>query len=438
MLQCIKSIWRSHQLLAGLAVVLAALSFSAAAANSGWWVAAAHDSGHLQASAYIKSLGVHEVKPSKLNRAYFEKLVVMADRGDVTAQYIVAIAYINGHGVSRNKMAGKRWLTRASESGNARAKALIASGIPRHHVFPDNPELASTSSPRAALPSVATVSPELLAPPTESELSQQREEHEIVKNKTAGAPPAQVAPAARSTTEAVQQRAGWQGWLDVVLAVLTKPYDGMYWTWWAGAMGLAFLTVGFWVVTGNTLGVSSSWDRLVSYRESRKAQQASEVLAQASDDDVERAMMEATLAEFGDDLPDEMREQMAQMEALSPTLSPADRGSREQRAPFGAHVLFLLFMTLGGTIAALTAGDLKIQYDMGEKFVSFFGSGTVSWIVLLIGGFLVGFGTRMGGGCTSGHGLSGCSRFQTGSLVGTAAFFGTAIVVSILLAVMMG
>ena len=62
------------------------------------------------------------------------------------------------------------------------------------------------------------------------------------------------------------------------------------------------------------------------------------------------------------------------------------------------------------------------------------GTGAVSFAILLGGGVLVGFGTRMAGGCTSGHGLSGCSRLQPGSLVATATFLGTAIGVSLLAA----
>jgi uncharacterized membrane protein YedE/YeeE len=42
---------------------------------------------------------------------------------------------------------------------------------------------------------------------------------------------------------------------------------------------------------------------------------------------------------------------------------------------------------------------------------------------ILIGGLLVGFGTRMGSGCTSGHGLCGIARFSRRSIVATAVFF---------------
>ncbi len=44
-------------------------------------------------------------------------------------------------------------------------------------------------------------------------------------------------------------------------------------------------------------------------------------------------------------------------------------------------------------------------------------------IVLLIAGFLVGFGSRYAGGCTSGHAISGLSNFQLPSLIAVLGFF---------------
>ena len=47
--------------------------------------------------------------------------------------------------------------------------------------------------------------------------------------------------------------------------------------------------------------------------------------------------------------------------------------------------------------------------------------------VVIAGGLLVGFGTRMGGGCTSGHGVCGMSRLSLRSLTATAIFMGAAM-----------
>jgi uncharacterized membrane protein YedE/YeeE len=52
-----------------------------------------------------------------------------------------------------------------------------------------------------------------------------------------------------------------------------------------------------------------------------------------------------------------------------------------------------------------------------------------SWAVVVIAGLLVGFGTRLGGGCTSGHGVCGIARLSVRSIVATLIFMGVAMVV---------
>lgn len=50
--------------------------------------------------------------------------------------------------------------------------------------------------------------------------------------------------------------------------------------------------------------------------------------------------------------------------------------------------------------------------------------------VLLLAGLLIGYGARWAGGCTSGHGISGCSAGSPESIAATATFFGVAIAVT--------
>jgi hypothetical protein len=52
-----------------------------------------------------------------------------------------------------------------------------------------------------------------------------------------------------------------------------------------------------------------------------------------------------------------------------------------------------------------------------------------SWFVIAVAGLLVGFGTRMGGGCTSGHGVCGIARLSPRSIAATAIFMTTAFAV---------
>ena len=56
-----------------------------------------------------------------------------------------------------------------------------------------------------------------------------------------------------------------------------------------------------------------------------------------------------------------------------------------------------------------------------------------SWPVLVLAGLLVGFGTRLGGGCTSGHGVCGTARLSPRSLVATGLFMlaGIAVVAAL-------
>lgn len=58
--------------------------------------------------------------------------------------------------------------------------------------------------------------------------------------------------------------------------------------------------------------------------------------------------------------------------------------------------------------------------------------------VLLISGVMIGYGARFAGGCTSGHGIAGCSSMSGGSYVTTAVFFATAVGVTWLLHLLTG
>jgi uncharacterized membrane protein YedE/YeeE len=75
-------------------------------------------------------------------------------------------------------------------------------------------------------------------------------------------------------------------------------------------------------------------------------------------------------------------------------------------------------------LAGLTAGGLLLLLVRPAVFAS---AGR-SLPLLVVAGLLVGFGARLGGGCTSGHGVCGLSRLSGRSLVATLVFMATAIV----------
>ena len=60
------------------------------------------------------------------------------------------------------------------------------------------------------------------------------------------------------------------------------------------------------------------------------------------------------------------------------------------------------------------------------------GSDIATWR-LAVGGLLIGFGARLGGGCTSGHGICGMASLSVGSMLMVAVFLSTAIVTALLM-----
>jgi uncharacterized membrane protein YedE/YeeE len=59
-------------------------------------------------------------------------------------------------------------------------------------------------------------------------------------------------------------------------------------------------------------------------------------------------------------------------------------------------------------------------------------------VVLLLAGVAIGYGARWAGGCTSGHGIAGCSAGSPESFAATATFFGVAVAVTLLLHLLTG
>ncbi|WP_435097905.1 YeeE/YedE family protein [Candidatus Pelagibacter bacterium nBUS_27] len=74
------------------------------------------------------------------------------------------------------------------------------------------------------------------------------------------------------------------------------------------------------------------------------------------------------------------------------------------------NILFLLGLVIGPILYSLFANN-EIKITISNSF-----------ILLIIAGLLVGIGTRISGGCTSGHGISGCGRFSLRSIVATVTF----------------
>jgi uncharacterized protein len=81
----------------------------------------------------------------------------------------------------------------------------------------------------------------------------------------------------------------------------------------------------------------------------------------------------------------------------------------------GWRLVFVAGLLLGASIYMLaTGGAIPVRMQASVP-------------VLVAAGLLVGFGTRLGSGCTSGHGLCGIARLSRRSIVASAVFFGVAM-----------
>ena len=87
----------------------------------------------------------------------------------------------------------------------------------------------------------------------------------------------------------------------------------------------------------------------------------------------------------------------------------------------GFHGAFLLGLLLTSVLIGMSS-EATLAVSVSERPLG----------VLLVAGLLVGFGTRLGGGCTSGHGVCGLSRLAKRSLVATSVFMLSAALVVLL------
>jgi hypothetical protein len=216
-----------------------------------------------------------------------------------------------------------------------------------------------------------------------------------------------------------------------------------YWPWWAGAIGLALVTINYTLTTDRSLGVSAAWDRVLHWRAERDLERLD---AQFTDDSaLADALVAATAEQFGTHPgaltpPGAVRGgvQTHDVQTLGQDVGPTSVEGAPvaslRPAPLVTQAALLLSIFLGGWVAAVTAGRFELRFDMGNGFRELVtGNPTTMIVVLFVGGLLVGFGTRLAGGCSSGHGLSGCGRLRPVSILATAVFFGAAVFVSFLL-----
>ena len=203
-----------------------------------------------------------------------------------------------------------------------------------------------------------------------------------------------------------------------------------YWSWWIGGVALGLFAVVFSLLTGKPLGVSGSWLSIARRKDDAVLKASAEVLDQ-DPDQVKDDLMAMTMAEFGEDIVEDIPQRR---EGEADAVITDEPKLKQDYTPWTVHVLFLVTMFVGSYIAMITTvGDFSWSLELSPLHNKIFENDGEAWVALLFGGMMVGFGTQMAGGCTSGHGLSGSAQLIPASLLSTAIFFGSATLLTILM-----
>lgn len=203
-----------------------------------------------------------------------------------------------------------------------------------------------------------------------------------------------------------------------------------YWSWWIGGVALGLFAVVFSLLTGKPLGVSGSW-LSIARRKDDAVLKASAAVLDKDQDEVKDELMAMTMAEFGEDIAEEAPQRR---EGEADAVISDTPKLKQDYTPWTVHVLFLVTMFIGSYIAMITTnGDFSWSLELSPLHNKIFENDGEAWIALLFGGMMVGFGTQMAGGCTSGHGLSGSAQLIPASLLSTAIFFGSATLLTIIM-----
>ncbi|HXH25195.1 MAG TPA: YeeE/YedE thiosulfate transporter family protein [Vicinamibacterales bacterium] len=85
-------------------------------------------------------------------------------------------------------------------------------------------------------------------------------------------------------------------------------------------------------------------------------------------------------------------------------------------------------LVIGGFLSAATGGGWEPIWALGrfDTEIGFGPAGKLVW--MFAGGLFIGFGTRLAGGCTSGHGIFGLANVELPSLISTLSFMSAGIV----------
>ena len=100
----------------------------------------------------------------------------------------------------------------------------------------------------------------------------------------------------------------------------------------------------------------------------------------------------------------------------------------------GVSAFIAIGTVIGGLLFAVMTGTFAASFDFGPGLGLLPATPAGQLAVLAVAGVVMGFGARLAGGCTSGHGLCGISLGSAASVVPTMTFFATAVLLAHVLA----
>jgi len=222
------------------------------------------------------------------------------------------------------------------------------------------------------------------------------------------------------------------------------------WPGWVGGAVISAVVVTLLLTRNRQLGVSFCYafaiDRTNDWFEYRKKKTSSSSAANTFPMPTEAFPMPATAPvmsvalDAAAPIPDNLDEPLNPADFPMPGAFPMPSASASATIQDESSwpTVFLGGILLGGIVSGIlartfSATPLVLNFDYAG-FDALWKLGPVAKAAVLFGGgILVGFGTRMAGGCTSGHAIMGAPGFQKASIVAMCVFMGVGIAVTFLL-----
>lgn len=194
----------------------------------------------------------------------------------------------------------------------------------------------------------------------------------------------------------------------------------IYWPGWLSGVVLSALVFAYFWATGRLLSSSGRLSIVIDRLRDRAPPEP-----EASPEELVEALRLASIEAFG---------ASAVQAQLDRPASEGPAATRELRpratVSWLGHLAFLVGLVLGGRASRPLA---SFEWSLGDGvWTGLVPAPLLPWL-LLFAGVLVGFGTRMAGGCPIGHGLGGMARRQPGSWAAGLAFFAGGVGLSLLL-----